>query len=143
MVCSFGGHLTELQSLSSAFDDHETFFVTYENFRTKELETRSYLLDPIHTDVRAMLKAIFQIGRIFVSERPDVVVSTGAEIAIPAFLWGTILGAETIFIESWCRVRTRSQTGRVVYPLSDLFLVQWPELLDSYGEKATYEGGVL
>ena len=143
LVCSFGGHLTELQAISEAFEGHETFYITYENFRTREITKRKYLMESIDTDPWMMTKAFVRIGTIMLKERPDVVVSTGSEIAIPAFVWARLLRAETIFIESWCRVSTRSKTGRIVYPLSDLFLVQWPELIDKYGDKAKHEGAVL
>lgn len=34
----------------------------------------------------------------------------------------------TIFIESWARVTTLSLSGKILLPLVDRFLVQWPEL---------------
>lgn len=143
LVCSYGGHLTELQSISEAFEGNKTFFITYESIRTRDLDEPKYLIDSIDTNPWRMLKAFYRIGRILLKERPNVVVSTGSEIAIPAFVWARVLGAETIYIESWCRVRALSKTGKAVYPFSDLFLVQWPELVDESGEKARYEGAVL
>ncbi|MDP3029141.1 MAG: hypothetical protein Q8O04_06545 [Deltaproteobacteria bacterium] len=44
-----------------------------------------------------------------------------------------------IFIESWSRVTTKSTTGKICYYLSDLFFVQWPELIKRY-PKAIYAG---
>lgn len=143
LVCSFGGHLTELQSLSEAFKGHETFFITYEGVRTRDLDEPKYLIDPIESSLWRMLKAFYRIGRILLRERPAVIVSTGSEIAIPAFVWAQVIGADTVYIESWCRVRALSATGKIVYPLSDQFLVQWPELADKTGEKAKYEGAVI
>jgi UDP-N-acetylglucosamine:LPS N-acetylglucosamine transferase len=143
LVCSFGGHLTELQFLSAAFDDHETFYISYDNVRTRDLDERAYLLDSIDRSPWRMAKGFYRMGRILYRERPAAVVSTGSEIAIPAFVWARILGAETVFIESLCRVQAISATGRVVYPLSDLFLVQWPGLVDEAGDRARYEGTVL
>lgn len=143
LVCSHGGHLTELNFLMDAFDDHDTFYITYDSIRTRDLNESKYLIKSIDTSPWQMLKAFHRIGRIMLRERPDAVVSTGSEIAIPAFIWARILGTEAIYIESWCRTQTLSTTAKVVYPLSDLFLVQWPELLDETGEKAMYEGSVL
>ena len=37
-----------------------------------------------------------------------------------------------VYVESLARVRTLSLTGKLVYPLTDVFLVQWPSLLDRY-----------
>ena len=70
-------------------------------------------------------------------------MSTGSEIAIPAFYIAKLMGIQTIFIESWSRAATRSGTGKIVYPVSDIFLVQWPDLLLLYGSKAKYVGAVI
>ena len=143
LVCSHGGHLTEIMYLLDAFEGHELFFITYNNFRTKNLDQKKYLLENIGTSPLKMIKSFFQIGKILLKEKPDTVISTGSEIAIPTFVIAKILGIRTIFIESWCRVKTKSGTGKIVYPFSDLFLVQWPELIELYGKKAKYVGAVI
>ena len=89
-----------------------------------------------------MISAFFKFIKIMRKERPDYIISTGSEIAIPPFLIAKMTKAKTVFIESWCRTKTRSGTGKILYPFADLFLVQWPELLHHYGPKARYEGGV-
>ena len=143
LICSHGGHLTEILYLLEAFKGHEIFFITYNNFRTKNLGYDTYLLDNIGTNPLKMAKSFLQMFKILFKERPDVIISTGSEIAIPAFIIAKFLRINTIFIESWCRVKTKSATGKIVYPFSDIFLVQWPELLDEYGKKAEYGGAVI
>jgi len=143
LVCSHGGHLTEILYLMEAFQDHEIFFITYNNFRTLNLGYRKYLLENIGTSPLKMTKAFFQIFKIFRKEKPGIIISTGSEIAIPAFFIAKPLRIRTMFIESWCRVKTKSGTGKIVYYLSDEFLVQWPELLEVYGDKAQYRGAVI
>lgn len=128
-----------------AFEKHICFLVTYRSDRTEALTLteRKYLLENIGTSLWRMGKAFLRALWILAQERPDVVLSTGSEIAIP-FLWvGKLLGVRTVYIESWCRVHTRSGTGPLVYPVADLFLVQWPEVLAQYGPKARYEGGLI
>ena len=145
LVCSHGGHLTEMQMLLPAFDGHDCFLVSYRCRRTEKLDSvqPTYLLDNIGTNVARMLAAFVQAARILRCERPDVVLSTGAEIAVP-FLWiGKLLGIASIHVECSCHVRRPSRTGRLVYPVADLFLVQWPALLHAYGPKARYEGGLI
>ena len=134
-----------MQFLWPAFAGHEWFLITYRSQRTEELSLmkRTYLLSNIGSNIILMLKVCLQATSILLRERPDIVLSTGAEIAIP-FLWiGRILGARTVYIESWCRIRSKSATGPLVYPVSDLFLVQWPSLLNEYGPNARYEGALL
>ena len=143
LVCSHGGHLTEMELLEPAFEGHRCFLVTYRSPRTEALSRRRYLLPNIGTSpwrlLGAFVRAVWVLGR----ERPDVVLSTGSEIAIP-FLWlGRLLGARTVYVESCCRVTAPSRTGPLVYPVSDLFLVQWPALLDRYGPRAQYVGGLM
>eukprot|EP00984_Skeletonema_dohrnii_P037935 scaffold40587_cov200-Skeletonema_dohrnii-CCMP3373.AAC.1 len=38
----------------------------------------------------------------------------------------------TIFIESLCRVKTLSLSGKLVYPIADSFVVHWPGLMERY-----------
>lgn len=143
LICSYGGHLTEILYLMDAFREHEVFFITYDNLRTRALPYRKYLMENIGTNPLKMTLAFVKIGKILTKEKPDVIVSTGSEIAIPAFVIAKVLGIRTIFIESWCRIKTKSGTGKIVYYLSDLFLVQWPQLLALYGKRAKYVGAVV
>jgi len=142
LVCAHGGHLTEMLQLMEAFEGHETFFVTYDSVRTRQLE-RKYLLKDIGTNPWKMMSAAFSIFKILYKERPNLIVSTGSEIGIPAFYLAKLFRIKTIFIESWTRVVQPSGTGRLVYPISDVFLVQWERLLTKYGKKAKYEGGIF
>lgn len=142
LVCSHGGHLTEILQLKESFEGHETFFITYDSIRTRQLEHK-YLLRNIGTNPIVMASASLSILRILLKERPKIVVSTGSEIAIPAFYLAKFLQIKTVFIESWTRVDRPTGTGKIVYPVSDLFLVQWESLLKKYGRKAKYEGAIL
>ncbi len=145
LVCSHGGHLTETMELLPAFAGHEIFFVTYHGARDREVESlaRAYFTQNIGTSVWRMGMACFWAARIIGRERPDVIVSLGAEIAIPFFYLAKLLRIKTIFVESWCRVENLSQTGKLVYPVADQFFVQWPQLLRACGKKARYEGAVI
>jgi UDP-N-acetylglucosamine:LPS N-acetylglucosamine transferase len=142
LVCSHGGHLSEILHLKEAFEGHETFFVTYDSVRTRQLEHR-YLLRNIGTNPLLMASATLSILRILLKERPRLIVSTGSEIAIPAFYLAKLFRIKTIFIESWTRVDRPTGTGKIVYPVSDVFLVQWEQMLSKYGKKARYEGAIL
>lgn len=142
LICSHGGHLTEILHLKEAFEGHETFFITYDSTRTRELEQK-YLLQNIGRNPLIMGLAFFSIFRILLKEKPALIVSTGSEIAIPAFYLAKIFRIKTIFIESYTRVNRPTGTGKIVYPVADIFLVQWAKLLSKYGKKAKYEGGII
>lgn len=142
LVCSHGGHLAEMLHLQEAFEGHETFFITYDSVRTRELE-RKYLLRNIGENPLLMARAFVSIYGILRKEKPKLIISTGAEIAIPAFYLAKLFRIKTIFIESWTRVIQPTGTGRIVYPVSDVFLVQWERLLTKYGKKAKYKGAII
>ena len=101
------------------------------------------VLRRIGLDPFRMVSSLPRMWRVLREQRPDVVVSTGSEIAIPVFYLAKLLGMKTVFIETCSRVQMPTGTGRLVYPISDVFLVQWPEMLSSYGPKAQYKGGLL
>ena len=142
LVCSHGGHLTEMLELSEAFQGHDTFFVTCKSQRTARLK-RSYRFANFTKDRLSLFSFVPRVLRILLQERPKVVVSTGAELAVPVFYLAKLLGIKTIFVESCCRVVHPSLTGRLVYPVADVFLVQWPSLVRSYGPRARYAGSLL
>lgn len=142
LVCSHGGHLTELLVLQEAWAGREVFWITYDAPRTRQLR-HAYRLRNIGTNPWLMLVATVRVAAILLRERPGLLISTGAEIAIPTFYIARLLGIRTIFIEVWTRVRRPTGTGRLVYPVSDRFFVQWPELRPRYGRRARFVGGLL
>lgn len=144
LVSSPGGHFTEMLQLRGAFEIHNYFFVTY-NFGAAEqidITERCYFTGNIGLNSVRMGLAFGWAFWILVREKPDVILSTGAEIAIPFFFWSRPLRIRTIYIESWCRIEDLSRTGRLLYPLSDIFLVQWEQLLPVCGSKARFWGAV-
>lgn len=102
-----------------------------------------YLVENIGISPLRLLQALPTFLRALWRERPAVIVSTGSEIAIPFFYLGRMLGIKTLYVESCCRVRTPSGTGRLVYPVADRFFVQWESLLERFGPKAEFGGRVL
>ena len=145
ITCSHGGHLTETLQLLDAFAGHNIFFATYHSAREAEVRAiaPAYFTDNIGLSVWRMLRAFGWAWSILRRERPDVIVSTGAEIALPFFYLGRLLGCKTIFIEGWFRVENLSLTGKLAYPVVDVFWVQWPQLLKYCGPKAEYHGAVI
>lgn len=145
LVCSHGGHLTETLRLLEAFEGHDIFFATYHSSRNEELMkiARVYSTQNIGSNIWRMLKAIPWALGILLKEKPNIIFSLGAEVAIPFFYLGKLLRIRTIFIESWSRLSSPSGTGRIIYPVSDVFLVQWEQMLKQCGKKARYEGAIF
>ena len=143
IACNPGGHITEMLFLKEAFDGHEVVFLTYENLTTVSFPYKIYTIKRIDTSLFYMLKSFLNIFVIIKKEKPKIILSTGAEIAIPVFIIGKLMGIKMVFIESWCRINTKSGSGRLIYFLADVFLVQWPNSAKLYGKKARYEGAVI
>jgi len=152
VVVSGGGHLDEALPLLEAFKGHRVFLVTYIqqsllHFHHSHIE-RVYFVRLWGSKGIGLYLSLFvnffEFFYILIKERPRVIFSTGSEIAIlPFFLGKTLLRSKLIFLETVTRVTEPSLTARVVYPISDLFLVQWEGLLKSFGPKAQYRGRVL
>lgn len=129
-------------ALLPAFEGHEYFFFCYDADTTRRLD-RAYLVPNAPLSPVAFLRNLAKVYGIFRRERPELIVSTGAEIAIPVVLVGKLFRCKVLYIECGAQVTQPSGTGRVMYWLADTFLVQWPELLNAYGPRARYEGSLI
>ena len=56
-------------------------------------------------------------------------------------LIGKIFGSKVIYIETFANIHTKTITGRLIYKVADLFVVQWESMLELY-PKATYGGWI-
>ena len=142
VVASAGGHLAEallcLEGVSYA-----RYLVTYRlphTDRSLAGQEYYYVLNP-HTHWWRYPLNFVQSLLIYVKKRPRFILTTGSGMALATCLIGKALGSRIIFVETGARSRTASLTARLLYPLSDLFVVQWPPLLKLFA-KATY-GGLL
>lgn len=146
LACSHGGHFVQMMRLLDAFEGQNYFFVTFDSEATKTLKN-AYLIKFEGWDLKGkilLIKYIIKAIQILLHEKPDVIVSTGGgEIAVPFCYIGKLLGAKVIFIETLARITKSSGGGKFIYPISDLFLVQWKPLLKKYGNKAKYWGQVI
>lgn len=141
LVCSTGGHLTEMEALLPALEGHERFWVSYDTPRTRDLApihfSRGLGRNPLNY-VRDTLWA----WRLLRRERPGLVLSTGSEVAIPVFLAARALGIPTLYVESVCRVTAPSGTGKIMAKIAREVYVQWPGLQEQL-PGSRYEGGLL
>lgn len=57
-----------------------------------------------------------------------MIISSGAAIAVPFFYIGKLFGSKTVYIEVFDRIDASTLTGKLVYPVTDRFIVQWEEM---------------
>jgi len=89
-----------------------------------------------------ILLSIIQQLIIILLVRPDIVFSTGPGLAIPAAVWGRLLGAKIIHIETGARAVRLSTSGKIMYRISHLFFVQWESMVEQY-PRAIFAGRLL
>jgi UDP-N-acetylglucosamine:LPS N-acetylglucosamine transferase len=144
IACSAGGHLMEALAFLPAFHGHKRFFVTFEREQVKDIlrgEKVYFVIDP-KRNPKKLLKNFSQAIKILKNERPDVVLSTGAAAAVPLCYAAKILGIKIIFIESLAAVNKPTLSGRAVYPIADMFVVQSKHLMKNYRD-AVYGGSLI
>lgn len=90
-------------------------------------ERAVWAFHPTQRNVRNLLRNTFLAWRIMRRLRPELVVSSGAGVALPFFLLAKPLRIKTVFIEAYERIDAPSLTARLCYPLADLFCLQWDE----------------
>ena len=143
LIGSHGGHFVEILQLLEAFEGYPYFFLTY-NEKATFNQKNTYYITNFAKNPFSLITGILKIFFTFLKERPRVLFSTGAELAIPSFFIGKFFfRTKLIYLECSAQVYSPSLTGRWVYPITDLFMVQWEPLLNRYGLKATYVGGLI
>jgi UDP-N-acetylglucosamine:LPS N-acetylglucosamine transferase len=135
LVCSSGGHLVQLVRLRQWWESRERMWVTFPGPDAESQLVGEDVQIAYHPTTRNAGNAARNFGlalKLVRSYRPDVIVSTGAGVAVPFFLAGRLHGVRTVFLEVFDRIDTPTLTGRLCYPMADLFLLQWEEQRRNY-----------
>lgn len=135
LVGSSGGHLTHLYMLKSSWEDKERFWVTFDKEDAKSLLKDEKIYNcyfPTNRNLKNLIKNSMLALRIIVKEKPDLIISSGAAVAVPFFYIGKLFGAKLIYIEVFDRIDKSTLTGKLVYPITDRFIVQWEEMKKVY-----------
>lgn len=130
LVCSPGGHLMQMLALRPAWDDLSRLWVTLPAADTKALlstENTIFAHGPTNRSLRNLGRNLRLALRLMRHSKPDVILSTGAGVAVPFFIVGKFFRVRLVYVESLTRTRGPSLSGRMVYPFSNRFFVQWPE----------------
>lgn len=146
-ISSHGGHLHELEEAVKDVDQSKMYWVTYKTKHTRMvMETKHrkhyFIIDPVTSKPLFLVNAFQALWHLMI-ERPNVVISTGAGMAFPTLFFAKkLLKAKIIYIESAAAVEKATKTAKIMYPISDLFLIQWEGLKKEF-PNAIYTGGVL
>jgi UDP-N-acetylglucosamine:LPS N-acetylglucosamine transferase len=135
LVCSSGGHLIQLHNLKPWWERHDRLWVTFEKLDSTSLlagEQVAWAYHPTTRNLPNLVRNTHLAWKLLRSYRPDVVVSSGAGVAFPFFLLAKLFGKRTVYVEVYDRIDSPTMTGRLCYPFSDLFLLQWEEQRRNY-----------
>ena len=148
-IASTGGHLSELLQLKPLFDKYNSFIITEKTKSTVGLKnkyksvnylvygTKDYLFSYIFKFIYNCFKSLF----LYIKTRPKVIVTTGTHTAVPICYIGKLFGSKIIFIETFANSKTKTLSGRLIYPIANTFIVQWKDMLKLY-PKAIYGGWI-
>ena len=140
-ISSMGGHLNELLMLNKLFDKYEYKIVTEKNKSTKYLKNKyqkkisyliyctkkTFILYPFVLIINSFMSLYY-----FLKFKPDYIITTGTHTAGPMCCIAHIFKKKVIYIETYANINTKTQTGSLVYKFADLFVVQWPSMLEIY-----------
>lgn len=145
-AASSGGHFEQILMLMPLMEKYDSFVITEKTKYETEIKTKKifYLLQvnrkewqfPFEMIVNS-IKSFF----IFIKERPDIVITTGVLAMIPMCLLSKVFRKKLIYIESFAKVNSPTETGKLMYKIADQFYVQWPQMKEIY-PNAIYLGGI-
>ena len=145
-AASSGGHYEQLLMLKPLMEKYDSFIVTEKtSYKTEVKNKRTYYLCQVNRKEKSfiprMVVNLFKSVKIYLTEKPDVVICTGVLATIPICLIAKLFGKKLIYIESFAKVTSATETGKLMYKFADQFYVQWESMLKIY-PKAIYLGGI-
>ena len=150
-ISSTGGHLTEMMQLKKLFKKYDYYIVPEKTKSTLYLKDQykkrvSYLVygtkDHFFTYIFKLFYNIMKSIYLYFKIHPDYIITTGTHTAGPICYLGKIFGSKIIYIETFANMSTKTITGKFIYPIADLFVVQWESMLALYPE-AKYGGWIF
>lgn len=143
-VASSGGHWIELLRITKSLEDtFDTIYVSTRPDRELSVNKRRFRLisDFSRTDAIKIIIVFIQAIRIIRSEKPDVIITTGAAPGLVMVFTGWLFRKRTIWIDSLANVEHLSLSGRIASRFVSRIYTQWEGLQD--GKKVVFAGNVL
>ena len=145
-AASTGGHFEQLMMLRPLMAEYDSFILTEKTpYSVAKEGDRVYYLSQVNRKEKswlfAMLKNAFQSLGIFLKEKPDAIICTGVLATIPMCLLCKLFRKKLIYIESFAKVTSPTETGKLMYKFADRFYVQWESMLQIYPD-AIFLGGI-
>lgn len=145
-AASSGGHYEQLLMLKPLMEKYDSFVITEKtNYSAETKGEKIYYLNQVNRKEKnfiwTMIQNVWKSIGIYRKEKPDVIICTGVLAMIPICMISKMMGKELIYIESFAKVTSPTETGKLLYKFVDRFYVQWESMLKFY-PKAVYLGGI-
>lgn len=121
--------------LKPFWKDKERFWVTFDKEDARSLLKGEKMIPcyyPTNRSLKGLLINARLAWKVLKKEKPDLIISSGAAVAVPFFYIGKLFGAKCIYIEVFDRIDHSTLSGEMVYPIADKFIVQWDEMKKIY-----------
>ena len=133
-VASGGGHWVQLRRLSPAFSDAKVFWLTTQQDYANEVTGKLFVVQDANMwNKLALAKMFLQVAWVLLRTRPDFVVTTGAAPGFAAIVFGRLLGARTVWIDSIANSEVLSISGAQAGRWAHVWLTQWKHLAKANG----------
>ena len=145
-AASSGGHYEQLLMLKPLMEKYNSFILTERTKYSADVKLiKTYHVMQINRRewsfffkfIWDSLKSFF----VFLKERPDMIITTGVLAMIPMCLIAKLFRKKLIYIESFTKVTSPTETGKFLYKYADRFYVQWERMKEFY-PNAIYLGGI-
>lgn len=145
-AASSGGHYEQLLMLMPLMEKYDSFVVTEKTkYKAVAKNQRMYYVKQVNrkekTFILAMLINAIKSFFIFIKERPDVIITTGVLAMIPICIFAKLFRKKLIYIESFAKITSPTETGKFLYKYADRFYVQWESMKEFYPD-AVFLGGI-
>ena len=145
-AASSGGHYEQLLMLKPLMEKYDSFVITEKtNYSAETKGEKIYYLNQVNRKEKnfiwTMIQNVWKSIGIYRKEKPDVIICKGVLAMIPICMISKMMGKELIYIESFAKVTSPTETGKLLYKFADRFYVQWESMLKFY-PKAVYLGGI-
>jgi UDP-N-acetylglucosamine:LPS N-acetylglucosamine transferase len=129
-ISSRGGHWTQLRRLRRAFAGCNITWASTDRDLAREVAPDQFVFvpDASRWDRVKLAWSILSVLWLVIRLRPDAIVSTGAAPGFFALRFGKLLGARTLWLDSFANSEELSLSGRKASAFADLTLTQWPHL---------------
>ncbi len=144
-AASSGGHYEQLMMLKPLMDEDSFILTEKTMYKSSDDKVKTYYIKQVNREektfmIKSLINALSSF-KIYIKERPDIIICTGVLAVIPMCLIVKLFGGKLIYIESFAKVTSPTMTGKLLYKYADRFYIQWESMREFYPD-AICLGGI-